>query len=179
MFPLQYCGLFHQIPSTQQCLQLLEVKNSPITIISGASVITISPDRVSTSVLDSGKASILLCTWQMYFKMKWNFNENCRAEEPNMQYVVRIKNTLKTSQFYIIEAQCWQNVSCYNTTGKRSKTTMMNTRICWYTALSINHLYLPRSEWRNHTIAIICSLPDRDPPSIKTATQWLWLISLR
>ena len=109
---------------------LLAVKNSPITIISGASVITISPDRVSTSVLDSGKASISLCTWQMYFKMTWNFNENCRAEEPNMQYVVRIKNILKTSQFYIIEAQCWQNVRCYNTPGKQSKTTMMNARIC-------------------------------------------------
>ena len=114
--------------------------------------------------------------------LKWRgiLMKIAEQKKPNMQNVVRIKNTLKTSQFYIIfQAQCWQNVSCYNTTGKQSKTTMMNTRICWYTALSINHLYLPRSEWRNHTIAIICSLPDREPPSIKTATQWLWLISFR
>ena len=39
------------------------------------------------------------------------------------------------------------------------------------------YLYLPRSEWRNHTMAIICSLPELGPSSIKTPTQWLWLIS--
>ena len=30
------------------------------------------------------------------------------------------------------------------------------------------YLYLPRSEWRNHTMAIICSLPELGPSSIKT-----------